>query len=52
MTHPELTNASKELLKKFDLKLHTAWSDTHNKDIWRKLINYNINKIINNKKNK
>ena len=45
LVHPELTNESKIKLMKFKTNISTAGSDTHNKKVWRKVKNYNVNWI-------
>jgi len=47
LEHPYLTNKSKNYLRKFKTNISTAWSDTHNKYIWRKVQNYNVNSVFN-----
>lgn len=47
MHHPDITDSMREVLKKIDVILHTAGSDTHNKVWSRPMYNTGISEVLN-----
>lgn len=47
MYHPDINDAMRKVLSEVDVILHTAWSDTHNKQWSRPMYNTGITQVLN-----